>query len=219
MKRFFLIVAVPLLVAGCADEAAQIDRATGVQLVTVRREVVVPVGLASNANWLLRQAGFMAEADLRAVRAKIVTERPREAEVLRSTLIKSGIDPTRITTLTSGTGTRRRAVIVFTRTIAETQDCRASVRFAFPDDPSHSLMSLAHCLRDNDLANTVVDPADLVASPRLENGDGAYLASGVRAWRQGGAGAPTSSSSNTSSSSSASSPSSMTDSSSSTTSH
>jgi type IV pilus biogenesis protein CpaD/CtpE len=202
MKRFFLIVAVPLLVAGCADEAAQIDRSTGVQLVTVRREVVVPVGLASNANWLLRQAGFMAETDLRAVRAEIVTERPREAEVLRRTLIKSGIDPTRITTLSSGTGTSRRPVIVFTRTIAETQDCRASVHFAFPDDPSQSLMSLAHCLQDNDLANTVVDPADLIAPPRLENGDGAYLAGGVRAWRQGAAGATTSSSSSVSSPSS-----------------
>jgi type IV pilus biogenesis protein CpaD/CtpE len=46
-------------------------------------------------------------------------------------------------------------------------------------------MSLAHCTQTNNLVDMLVDPADLVAPPRLAPEDGQYLVNGVESWRNG----------------------------------
>jgi type IV pilus biogenesis protein CpaD/CtpE len=194
MKRVVLFTAAAVMLAGCADEAAEFGRPVPVHLRTLRREVAAPPASGSNAAWLRRQAGVIAAGDLQAVHAEIVAASQPQAESLRGALIQAGIDPVRITASARISPSRRRAAIVFTRTVADTGDCRASIGFAFPDDPSRSVMSLGHCLKTNDLANMVVDPADLVAPPNLGRGDGANLANAVRSWRtpQNGSSAPAS---------------------------
>ncbi|WP_036049711.1 hypothetical protein [Bradyrhizobium sp. Tv2a-2] len=192
MNRSLLFIACALVLAGCANEAADLGRPVPTGLVTLHREVEAPSGSYSNkARRLRRQAAFIAEGDMQAVRADIVAAPPGEAEVLRHVLIGAGIDPARITVssfavLPRAPNPRRKPFIIFTRTIAAPTDCRASIDFAFPDDPSPSLMSLAHCLQTRDLAAMLVDPADLVVPPKLGRGDGAYLANGIRAWRTHG---------------------------------
>jgi type IV pilus biogenesis protein CpaD/CtpE len=195
MKRSLLITGMALMLAGCADEAAEFGRPVPANLATSRREVVAPPGPGYSAGWLRQQAGLIAEGDLQAVHAEIVAAHPREAESLRVALIRAGIDPARITASLWISTSRQRSTIVFTRTVADTGDCRASIDPAFPDDPSRSLMSLGHCLKNNDLANMVVDPADLAAPRKLGRADGAYLASGVRNWRAHGDGSTASASS------------------------
>jgi type IV pilus biogenesis protein CpaD/CtpE len=186
MSRSIVFIVWALLLAGCANEAADRGHLVATNLVTLRREVPAPLGAYSNplkARRLRQQAISMAEGDMQAVHAEIVGASPGEADVVHRALIGAGIDPTRITEATWLPWLRRRPAIIFTRTVAASADCSGSVDFAFPDDPSPSLMSLAHCTQDHNLAAMVVDPSDLVAPPNLDPADGAYLANGVRTWR------------------------------------
>jgi type IV pilus biogenesis protein CpaD/CtpE len=175
-----------LLLAGCANEAADLGSPTPISLDTVAREVVVPLyafrSVESRNGWLRQEVGAIADGNIQAVRAEIIAREAGEADALRRTLVGLGLDPARITTF-GGRTPRRASVVVLSRTVAGPADCKNSIVRAFPDDPLPSLMSLASCTQTNDLAAMLVDPADLVAPPALRPADGAYLVDGMRAWR------------------------------------
>ena len=138
MRCSFVFMAGALVLAGCADEAAELGSPVPTKFVTLHREVVAPPGPYSNAlsaRWLRQQAGTIAEGDMQAVHAEIVAARPGDVEALRSALIGAGIDPARITASRRVSKARRAPVIIFTRTVAAIADCSASIEFTFPDDP------------------------------------------------------------------------------------
>jgi type IV pilus biogenesis protein CpaD/CtpE len=189
MTRSLLLAACVLSLGGCADQLPQTNKAPAA-LITLRRDVVVPLAAerpnGPTAQWWRQQAGIVAEGDLRAVHADIVAARPAEADALRRNLISSGIDPERISASARFAKPGRRPTVVFTRIVAALADCSAPVPRTNPPVPFGDLVDSGRCAQDRALAAMVVDPADLAVPGRLGEADGAYLANGIRAWRDQG---------------------------------
>ena len=125
----------------------------------------------------------MADGEMQAVRAQVRPDTAGDGETIRRFLVGIGLDPARLDVEPPSPGRTRPSEVVLTRKRAVTPPCAAAIQFAYPDDPAPSLMSLARCHQANNLANMLVDPADLVAPPALAQQDGAYLAAGVQSWR------------------------------------
>lgn len=181
-----LAIGLAVLLSGCVNEAADLGQPVPLALTTVVRQVVVPVGPSRGGRLetaaLRRGVDDLAAGVPGAVRAEIVADSPGTAETVRRSLIGLGLDPARITSVASARA-RRGPEVVLSRTTAIPADCRAAVAPTFGHDPLPSLMNVAHCHQANDLAAMLVDPADLVAPPKLGQADGAYLADGVGSWR------------------------------------
>lgn len=210
MTRSLLLATCVLSLAGCTSQSLQTNlveqrraelppRQAPVSLITLRRDVVVPLEAeqpnALAARWWRQQAGIVAEGDLRAVHADIIAARPADAGALRRNLISAGIDPNRISASARLAEPGHRSTVVFTRIVAALADCTAPIARARPPVPVRDLVDSARCAQDRELAAMVVDPADLTFPGRLGDADGAYLSNGIRAWRDQGAtsgGAPAS---------------------------
>jgi type IV pilus biogenesis protein CpaD/CtpE len=178
-----LTLAAPVIVA-CADGAADFGRPHPVALVTAREQLTVSVDGSRASNLQLRRSiDLIAEGNLQAVRAYIVAVSVAQARRVRELLIGMGLDPTRMTETIASSRHYTGASVILLRTTASPTDCAAAIAPAFPDDPTPSLSNLSRCVQDSNLAAMVVDPADLLAPPRLGPTDGAYLANGVRSWR------------------------------------
>jgi type IV pilus biogenesis protein CpaD/CtpE len=182
MRTVVLMACMGVQLGGCADEAANFGRSPPIALTTFNREVSISFKASRfSERSLRRNVDVLAQGDLQSVRARIVAASFAQIKDARQALIGMGIDPARIT---ESTALRARNVTIFlSRTVAVTNDCAAAAALAFPDDPSPSLLSLSYCTQNNNLAAMIVDPADLVAPPALGHADGAYLANGVRSWR------------------------------------
>ena len=183
MRTVVLMACMGAQLGGCADEAANFGRPPPVALTTFNREVSISFKASRfSERSLRRNVDVIAQGDLQSVRARIVAASFVQIKDARQALIGIGIDPARIT---ESTALRARNVTIFlSRTVAATNDCAAAAALAFPDDPSPSLLSLSYCTQNNNLAAMVVDPADLAAPPAPGHADGAYLANGVRSWRE-----------------------------------
>ncbi|WP_407158256.1 CpaD family pilus assembly lipoprotein [Bradyrhizobium sp. STM 3557] len=186
MTRSLVVVAgLVVLLGGCADGAADFGATPPVTLVTAREDVTVAARGSEASKLRLRQRiDLIAQGNLQAVRASIVASSAAQIKALKSTLIGLGLDPVHIVGSISLERRSRYATVALFRTTAIPADCAAAIETAFPDDPTYSLSSLSHCVQDNNLAEMVVDPADLVAPSRLGPADGAYLADGMRSWRE-----------------------------------
>lgn len=182
ISRPALATCVALLLSGCLDEAAELGRTPPSGLITVRREIPLSTGAAESAAQRLGHGvAAVAKGDVGAVRAVMVAVPARRQDGVRRTLVRLGVDPTRITASAPSVG--QPPAVVLTRTAFLAADCRAAVTPTYAEDPLPSLMSLAHCHHANDLGAMLADPADLVAPPTLQHADGSYLADGVTAWR------------------------------------
>jgi type IV pilus biogenesis protein CpaD/CtpE len=181
----FASIAGFLLLAGCADGAADLGRAVPTSLAAFHREVEAPLrGMNARARTehLLRQAvDTIAQGDMQAIHAEISAPRQADGETLRRFLVEYGVDPSRITVVVGSN--QRTPLVSVARVGVVSSDCSEAVEWTLGNDPMPSMMNAAHCRQDQDLARAVVDPADLVAPPTLGRGDGAYLAGGVRAMR------------------------------------
>ena len=181
MGRILSAAAAAMLLSACVNEAADLGHVPAAGLVTVSRQVVLgPRPSRAPSAALGRSVASVAEGDLGAVRARIVAAPPRRAEEVRRTLVRLGVDPSRITLTAALAGP---SAVILTRSAFAPPDCRAAVGPAEEGDPLPSLMSLAHCHQRNDLAAMMADPADLVAPPSLAHADGAYLTDGLQSWR------------------------------------
>ncbi|WP_131115272.1 CpaD family pilus assembly lipoprotein [Lichenihabitans psoromatis] len=186
MRASIAAFSLSALLAGCTNEAADLGRSPPVLLASVNRELVFaphqPNGRLAWRARLKHDIAVVSDGERQAVRAHIVASSAREAETLRRALVGNGIDPSRITA-TAPPPPAREASVLLTRAVAGTPDCADAITPAFGGDPLPSLMSLATCTQSSNLAAMLVDPADLVAPPRLAPSDGAYLAAGVTSWR------------------------------------
>jgi type IV pilus biogenesis protein CpaD/CtpE len=184
MTRTAIVAAgMAVLLAGCADGAANFGASPPVALTTFHRELVFSSKASRTSNLRLRRGiDALAEGNVQAVRARILAPNIGQTREVRQALIAMGLDPSRITEATAAGRGANVSVVLF-RTVATTTDCAAAIAPAFPDDPGPSLLNLSRCTQNNNLAAMVVDPADLVAPPKLGRADGAYLVSGVRSLR------------------------------------
>lgn len=188
MMRLLLAACGAALLAGCANEAADLGHTPPVRLESVQRQVVVPLRsgkrTAASARVGLRRAvDALAGGDLQAVRARIEAGSVIDAEAVRRELVGLGLDPARITAGHDASLTRLPPIVTLGRTIERTADCKTAIGPALGGDPSPSLLAVARCNQANNLAAMLVDPADLFAPPPLARTDGAYLVDGVQSWR------------------------------------
>lgn len=182
ISRPALATCVAMLLCGCVNEAADLGHVPTSGLITTRRDISLTTGTSRSAmQRISRGVAAVAGGDVGAVRATIVAVPARQQEGVRRTLVRLGVDPSRITA--AAIPLHQPPAVILTRTAFLPADCRAAATLAYPDDPLPSLMSLAHCHQANDLGAMVVDPADLVAPPALQHADGSYLADGVETWR------------------------------------
>jgi type IV pilus biogenesis protein CpaD/CtpE len=192
MRQPFLAALCAIALAGCTSESADLGTPPPVSLATSSAVVAVSFqsGRTSAASQgRLRQAVYtVAGGELQAVRAQVRPDTAGNGETIRRFLVGVGLDPARLDVEPPSPGRPRSSEVVLTRKRAVTPPCAAAIQFAYPDDPAPSLMSLARCNQANNLANMLVDPADLVAPPALAQQDGAYLAAGVQSWRAGRSG-------------------------------
>jgi len=184
MKRCIAAVLAVLSLSGCADETANLGAPPPILLGTFQTVVVAPSRSAGLSRTQLNDAIVsIAQGQPQSVRAEIHMRSPRASESVRRELIGLGLDPARLSVLPLRADDPRPPAVVFRRKVAETIPCAAAIEPGLYDDPSPSLLSLARCQQNNNLAQMLVDPTDLVAPPRLAQQDGAYLANGVQAWR------------------------------------
>jgi type IV pilus biogenesis protein CpaD/CtpE len=185
MKRVLVIAAGAAgLLGGCADGASNVGTAPPIAMTATQRGLTVPYSASRASNLRLRRSvDAIAEGNVQAVHARVFATSAAQARSLRQVLLGMGLDPTRITASIVPTRRASDPNLVLFRARAITTDCAAAISPSYPDDPTQSLLSLARCTQDNNLAAMVVDPADLVAPPPLNYGDGAYLINGVQAWR------------------------------------
>jgi type IV pilus biogenesis protein CpaD/CtpE len=175
----------PLILSGCISESADIGRPLPVLLETQQAALRAPDRTPRDAaiRAKVRQAiTEIGAGDVLSVRVRIYARSGRDAEELRRMLVGIGADPARLTVEPRRSSANR---LVLTRTVAETAPCATAIAPTEAADPLPSLMSLAHCTQTNNLVDMLVDPADLVAPPRLAPEDGQYLVNGVEAWRNG----------------------------------
>jgi type IV pilus biogenesis protein CpaD/CtpE len=188
MNRSLLLVLLigALALVGCADGAADLGQPVPVYLSGFHRVVDAPFGTATaraGTTRSLREAiGSLAQGDVAALHADVVAISPGDAEALRRVLVGHGIDPARITVM-QALGGQRTPSITLTRIAFAASDCSEAVGPTWTNDPTPSMMNTARCRQDQDLAATLVDPADLVGPPALGRGDGAYQAGNVRVMR------------------------------------
>jgi type IV pilus biogenesis protein CpaD/CtpE len=179
------VLTVPLILAGCLSESADIGRPPPVLLETEQAGLRASDRNPRDAAILDKVRRAMAEigaGDLQAVRVRIYARSGRDAEGLRRILVGIGADPARLT-VEAGRSPANR--LVLTRAIAETTPCATAIAPTTAGDPLPSLMSLAQCTQTNNLVDMLVDPGDLVAPPRLAPEDAQYLVNGVQSWRNG----------------------------------
>jgi type IV pilus biogenesis protein CpaD/CtpE len=183
IRSAIMSASVALVLGGCADSAADLGTVSAPTLVTSRQQLTIPANASRASNlYLRRNIDAIAQGNLQAVRAHIVATNVTQPGKLRETLIGMGLDPTRITESTSPSMHPASATVILMRTTATPTRCAAAL--AFPDDPTPGLLNLSRCVQDSNLAAMVVDPADLVAPPKLGPTNGAYLVNGVQSWQQ-----------------------------------
>jgi type IV pilus biogenesis protein CpaD/CtpE len=189
MRAAFLIagLALPLTLSGCISESADIGRTPPVlletELAVLRASDRSPRDAAIRAK-VRRAIAEIGAGDLQSVRVLIYARSAHDAEGLRRMLVGIGADPARLTVVPGRASANR---LVLTRAVAETTPCATAISPTYAGDPLPSLMSLAQCTQTNNLVDMLVDPADLVAPPRLAPGDAQYLVNGVQSWRNGAA--------------------------------
>ncbi len=184
IRAVLITTSMAVLLGGCTSGAPNFGTIPPVALATSERQLVVPFRPSRFLSLRLRRTiDVLAEGNVQAVRASIVAPSIAQIEEVRQILISVGLDPARITASTVPFKRASNAIVVLSRTVALPSDCSEAVALAFPDDPTPSLLSLSRCVQNNNLAAMVVDPADLIAPPKLGKADGAYLANGVQSWR------------------------------------
>jgi type IV pilus biogenesis protein CpaD/CtpE len=175
----------PLIISGCISESADIGRPLPVLLETQQGALRAPDRTPRDAAIRAKVRRAITEigaGDVLSVRVRIYARSAHDGEELRRMLVGIGADPARLTVEPRRSSANR---LVLTRTVAETAPCATAIAPTEAADPLPSLMSLAHCTQTNNLVDMLVDPADLVAPPRLAPEDGQYLVNGVEAWRNG----------------------------------
>ena len=176
---FLLIGGLGVGLLGCNDPS--VERGTPPTVALVPE--TVSIGLYGYGAALTLQAaiaGLAGPRGLGDVRATIDTVDRREAEAARVRLIDDGIQPASIRTEPASDNQ-----IVLTRTVATVPDCARAMKPALFGDVSNSLDSLGRCVTADELAQSVVDPADLVHPVGLGPTDGAVAARAVLDWERG----------------------------------
>jgi type IV pilus biogenesis protein CpaD/CtpE len=192
MKSVFPIagLVLPLIISGCVSDSADIGRPPPVLLETRQAALRAPDRTPRDAVIRAKVRQAIAEigaGDVLSVRVRIYARSGHDAEEIRRMLVGIGADPARLSVEPGRSSANR---LVLTRAVAETSPCASAIAPTEAADPLPSLMSLAQCTQTNNLVDMLVDPADLVAPPRLAPEDGQYLVNGVASWRNGRSAGP-----------------------------
>ena len=149
-----------LFLGGCRDYAIDKGSPPPVLLTQTQRYVVFPAtwGIDTPTRNTLRQAiRYLGPPD--ATEATINAPNQQAAET-RTELLGQGVDPDRIRVGSSDGAT---SGVLLTHTNAAASSCNLAV--ATTSDPVLSLDSIGRCVQENNLAEMLVDPQDLVQSP------------------------------------------------------
>lgn len=179
MKATTLILAL-LALASCSDATVDAGRAPPVQLVASSRRVPLRADGAPDPAAL---AGALAAlGGDTAVDADIIGLGPRASAVTHAALVGAGLDPDRVRVAPPG---RSAPELVLTSTHAVAAPCGRALRSDWLGDAASSLDSVGRCIQQNNLAEMLEDPMDLVRSPAPEPGSGERAARAVRLLDQG----------------------------------
>lgn len=152
-----------LALAGCDDSALDTGRVPPVQLVPSSRRVP------------LRADGTPDPAALAEALAALGGDTAIDADI-------AGLDPDRVRVAPPGPGAPE---LVLTSTQVVTASCGQALHAGALGDVASSLDSVGRCVQQNNLAEMLEDPMDLVRSPVPEPGSGERAARAVRLLDQG----------------------------------
>lgn len=181
MKTTALLLAL-LALAGCEDSGVDTGRVPPVQLITSSRRVSLRAdGTPDPAALAGALAALSGDA---AVNADIAGFTPFASDTTRAALVGAGLDPDRVRVAPPGPGVPE---LVLTSARAVTQPCGRALSAGWFGDVAPSLDSVGRCVQQNNLADMLEDPMDLVRSPVPvpEPGSGERAARAIRLLDQG----------------------------------
>lgn len=174
-----------LVVAGCTN-GQDVGRPPPVQLVSTSRWVALLADGRPDRPALSRA---MAElAGNTALDADLAGLGPGAADRARAALVGAGIDPDRIHVVLQrdlAFGGVGAPSLLLTRTQAVTASCGRGIASGWLGDVATSTDSIGRCVQDNNLAEMLADPADLIRSPVPQPASGERAARAVRLLEQG----------------------------------
>lgn len=174
-----------LIVAGCAS-SQDVGRPPPVQLVSTSRRVPMLADGRPDQPALTRA---MAElAGNTALDADIAGLSPGAVDRARAALAGAGIDPDRVHVASErdpAFGGAGLPSLLLTRTQAVTANCGRAIQPGWLGDVATSTDSVGRCVQDNNLAEMLADPADLIRSPVPQLASGERAARAVRLLEQG----------------------------------
>ena len=169
-----------LVAAGCAS-SQDVGRAPPVQLVSTSRRVpMLPDGRPDQPT-LSRALAELAGNT--ALDADIAGLRPAAADRARAVLVGAGIDPDRVHVAPEWDAASPS--LLLTRTQAVAASCGRAIQPGWLGDVAASTDSVGRCVQDNNLAEMLADPADLIRSPVPQLASGERAARAVRLLEQG----------------------------------
>ena len=169
-----------LALAGCEDSASDTGRVPLVQLVPTSRRVPLRADGTPDPTAL---AGALAALDGNtAIDADITGLSRRASAAARAALVGAGLDPDRVRIAPPGPGAPE---LVLTTMHVATAPCDQAPHAGAFGEAASSLDSIGRCVQQNNLAEMLDDPMDLVRSPVPEPGSGERAARAVRLLDQG----------------------------------
>lgn len=169
-----------LALTGCSEATVDTGRAPPVQLIASSRRV--PLQSDGRPDRLALTGALAALGGNTAVNADITGLAPRASAVTRAALVGAGVDPDRVRVAPPGLSAPE---LVLTRTYAVTAPCGEALHIGWLGDVAPSLDSVGRCVQQNNLAEMLEDPTDLVRSPVPELVSGERAARAVRLLDQG----------------------------------
>lgn len=176
-----LVVVALLMLGACADTAIDRGRLPPIQVVPVVRRL--PLGPGGRPDAVALNAAVLALHGNSDISADIMVARSIDAEVATMALVRAGIDPDRVhltLTNTSPPG------VILTAAHAVTTSCDLAWQADGLGNAGSSVDSIGRCVQQNNLAEMLADPMDLIRSPTPQPGSGERSARAIRLLNQGG---------------------------------
>lgn len=176
-----LVVAALLTLGACTDTTVDRGRLPPAHVVPVVRRL--PLGPGGRLDAAALDDAVLALRGNSDISADVMVARSMDAETATTALIRAGVDPDRVhLTLTS---VSPPAVILLVAH-AVTTSCDLAWKANWLGDAGASADSIGRCVQQNNLAEMLADPMDLVRSPTPQPGSGERSARAIRLLNQGG---------------------------------